>query len=129
MIADTSAFLAVALSEPEREKIISVTQGVELLAPEILPYEVGNALSALCKRQRLDEEQVQLVHEVIDSIPVRLVGVDVLTALQLAMRYRIYAYDAYFLECGRVYRCPLLTLDRQMQRVASDMGLTVVEFQ
>jgi len=36
--------MAVALDEAEREAIIASTQSAELLAPEVLPYEIGNAL-------------------------------------------------------------------------------------
>ena len=53
IVADTNIFLAVALNEPEKKEIIALTVGHELIAPEILPFEIGNALSALVKRKRL----------------------------------------------------------------------------
>ena len=52
LVADTNIFLAVALDEPEKEQIIQATAGADIIAPEILPYEIGNALSAMVKRQR-----------------------------------------------------------------------------
>ena len=51
IIADTNIFLAIALNEPEKEQIIQLTSGVNIIAPEILPYEIGNALSAMIKRK------------------------------------------------------------------------------
>jgi len=39
--------LAVALDEPEKKRIIDLTSGVDVIAPKILPYEIGNALSAI----------------------------------------------------------------------------------
>ncbi len=39
-VADTSTFLAVALEEPEKSRLIEVTEGKELVAPPILPYEI-----------------------------------------------------------------------------------------
>ena len=44
LVADTSVFLAVTLEEPERARIIELTAGTELLAPEVLPFEIGNAI-------------------------------------------------------------------------------------
>ena len=54
IIADTNIFLAVVLEEPEKGRIIQLTAGHELAAPEILPYEIGNALTALVKRKVLN---------------------------------------------------------------------------
>ena len=51
IITDTNIFLAIALNEPEKEQIIQLTSGVNIIAPEILPYEIGNALSAMIKRK------------------------------------------------------------------------------
>jgi hypothetical protein len=45
IIADTNTFLAVALNEPEKPEIIRLTTGYDLVAPLILPFEIGNALS------------------------------------------------------------------------------------
>jgi len=53
IIADTNTFLAVTLYEPERDTIIRLTVGHDLVAPNILPFEIGNALSAMLKRHRL----------------------------------------------------------------------------
>src|SRR5690606_17464999 len=47
IVADTSAFLAVVLNEPERQRIVKLTAEASLLAPEFLPYEIGNALTAM----------------------------------------------------------------------------------
>lgn len=60
VVADTNTFLAVALNEPERPRIIDMTQGCDLLAPEVLPFEIGNALTAMVKRGALPAEQVAL---------------------------------------------------------------------
>jgi hypothetical protein len=47
IIADTNIFLAVALDEPEKERIVSLSEGFDLAAPNVLPFEIGNALSAM----------------------------------------------------------------------------------
>ena len=127
VVADTNVFLAVALNEPEKDRIIELTVDAVALAPEILPYEIGNALSAMVKRRRLTEAEALEAEQLAGRIPVRLVGIDVQASLQLASTYDIYAYDAYFLQCARVYSRPLITLDRRMKQVADQIGIKVLE--
>lgn len=127
IVADTNIFLAVALDEPEKKAIVEATTDADIVAPDILPYEIGNALSAMVKRRQLDAGQAEAVRVVTQRIPVRLLAVDIAEALRVALQFDIYAYDAYFLTLARTSACPLLTLDKQMQRVAMDMGLEVVE--
>jgi predicted nucleic acid-binding protein len=86
-----------------------------------LPYEIGNALSATVKRQRLSAVQARAALTAARSIPVRLVGVDIAEALQLASDFDLYAYGAYFLQCARTAPGPLLTLDARMRNVATEL--------
>ena len=126
-LADTNTFLAVALNEPEKAWLVDVTEGGELAAPAILPYEVGNALSALVKRKGIRPEQAAEVWDIISSIPVELIEVDIRAGMLLAVRFGIYAYDAYFLQSALQLRCPLLTLDQGMHRVARELDIKLVE--
>lgn len=127
LVADTNILLAAALDEPEKANIVRLTQGADAAAPEILPYEIGNALTAMCKRRRITPQEAVRAHGITKQIPIRLIAVDIGRALEIALRCDIYAYDAYFLECARSLSCPLLTLDRQMQRIAASLGIEILE--
>ena len=127
MVADTSVFLAVALDEPERRGLVSLTEGHDLIAPEILPYEIGNALTAMLKKGALKPREVLLAWDAVQAIAVDLRAVDIRSALGIAARLGVYAYDAYFLECALDLRIPLLTLDKGMKRGARDLGIAVLE--
>lgn len=129
IIADTNIFLSVALNEPEKARIIQLTTDTSISAPEILPYEVGNALSAMIKRKRLTTAEALKAYMAVQVIPVRLVSVDIQTSLKIAAEHGIYSYDAYFLQCARVYSLPLLTLDKRMKQVAEQLGLQVLELE
>ncbi|PZD72223.1 hypothetical protein C1752_03809 [Acaryochloris thomasi RCC1774] len=59
IVADTNIFLAVTLEEESKDRIIEVTEGCSLYAPEILPYEIGNALSAMVKRHQIEGMMLQ----------------------------------------------------------------------
>jgi predicted nucleic acid-binding protein len=127
IVADTSIFLAVALNEPEKGAIFRLTTDASITAPEILPYEIGNALSAMVKRKKLTEAEALKAEKATGQIPVRLVGVDIRAALKIAAERNIYACDAYFLQCARLYSLPLLTLDKRMKQVAVELGIQVLE--
>lgn len=127
LVSDTNIFLAVVLDEPEKDNIIRLTSTANAISPDILLYEVGNALSAMVKRKKLTRTEALSALEKVGSIPVRLVPVDIRQALKLALEYDIYAYDAYFLQCAKQLSCPLITLDKRMKQIAYDLKIEVVE--
>ena len=89
IVADTNTFLAVALEEPEKRKIISLTIGHELIAPESLPFEIGNALSAMVKRKKLRSDEAILAWEAVQAIPVDLRNIEFHKALAIAFQYML----------------------------------------
>ena len=119
--------MAVALNEPDKENIIQLTADASAISPEILPYEVGNALTAMVKRKQLTSKEALATLHAVNTIPVRLVSVNIQKALELALKYNIYAYDAYFLQSANDLACPLLTLDKQMKEIAYDLNIEVLE--
>ena len=127
IIADTNIFLAVALNEPEKEQIIEITSEALLIAPESLPFEIGNALSAMIKRRQITKQEALAAENFTQNIQVRLVPVEIQSCLQLAIKKNIYAYDAYFLQCAISLSYPLLTLDNRMRQLAEEMGIEVLE--
>lgn len=127
IVADTNTFIAVALNEPEKDLIIRLTEGCDLVAPEILPFEIGNALTAMMKKSIMQADEVVSSWEIVQLIPVDLRRIDIKSALKIATKFNIYAYDAYFLECADSLRSPLLTLDRGMKIIARKIGITILE--
>ena len=127
LVVDTSAVLAVLLEEPEREVLVRLTAGATLCIPPSVPWEVGNALSALVRRRRLTRAHARRVVRSFEAIPVETVGIDLERAVDLAGAHNLYAYDGYLLEAARTRRAPLLTLDRALRRAAERIGLGIVE--
>jgi predicted nucleic acid-binding protein len=125
-VIDTSAIIAVLLSEPERAMLVRVTRGTELVAPASVHWEIGNALSAGLKRRRLTLAQGQRALTAYAAIPIRFVDVDLALSLDLAVEHALYAYDAYLLTCALQQRAPLLTLDAGLIRTANALGIDLV---
>ena len=129
IIIDTSAIIAVIANEPEKSALVAATEGAELLAPASVHWEIGNAFSAMLKRQRISLEQAQKALAVYQKIPIRFLDVDLEQALSLSSEHGIYAYDAYLIACAQAQRAPLLALDRGLIHAAKQAGVSVVEVQ
>jgi predicted nucleic acid-binding protein len=127
IVADASAFLAVVLNEASRDSIIRNTTGRGIVAPEILPYEVGNALVVVRKKGRLTEREVLQAFDSAQQIAVTLLPVTIPSAVKLAIQFGIYAYDAYYLQCCIENRLPLLSLDVRMCEVAKRLRIQILE--
>jgi predicted nucleic acid-binding protein len=124
---DTSALLAVVLGGPERDAIVRATSGYGLVAPGSVPWEVGNAFSAMFKKKRLSLKEARTGISIFLQIPVRYAIPDLARAVALADELGIYAYDAYVLECAARFRTALITLDRQVAANAAPLGIACAE--
>ena len=129
IVIDTSALIAVILAEPERDAIVTVTSGHALIGPGSIPWEVGNAFAAMIKQRRVGVANAQRGLEILASIPLRYVNVDMANVLSLAAEVNAYAYDAYFLDCASRHGAPLLTLDRPLRRAADRLGVNLVNLE
>lgn len=123
---DTSVLLAVCTNEASKPKLVELTQGHYLLVPASVHWEVGNALSAMLKRGRITGLQAQACLLAYQQIPLTKIEVDLATAVELAGRFQIYAYDAYLLTCALAQRTPLLTLDRALIATAKQLNIEVL---
>jgi len=127
IVIDASAILAVVLNEPERRAIIAAAKGTKLLAPESIPFEIGNAISSLLKRRAIGIAEGIAVYHGFAGIPIRFVQVDLPRAISIAGEEGLYAYDAYLLAIAEAFKAPLLTLDRRLAAAAHERALSVVE--
>jgi predicted nucleic acid-binding protein len=127
LVIDTSAIIAVIAGEPEKPALISTSEGFELVSPLSMHWEIGNAFSAMIKRGRITLEQADHAVQIYSQIPIRLVDVDLRQAMEIVDRHKIYAYDAYMIACSLVRKCPLITLDTRLARIAKVAGVEVVE--
>jgi predicted nucleic acid-binding protein len=126
---DASTIIAVIANEPEKPALVRLTQGANLIAAASIHWEIGNAFSAMLKRQRISLHQALQALEIYQSIPIRFVEVELDAALKIAAEMNLYAYDAYLIRCALKYNVPLLTLDKGLQHAAREQGVAVLEVQ
>ena len=126
IIADTNTFLEVALHQPQTLWIIEKTQNSINYAPQVLPFEIANALSAMVKRKQITEQTALIAYNKAMMIPVNLREINIYQALQIATANGIYAYDAFYLQLASETGYPILTLDKGMKYVAEKLGITIL---
>jgi predicted nucleic acid-binding protein len=123
---DTSAVISVCLNEPTKALLVSLSEGCSLIAPRSIHWEVGNALSAMLKRNVVDLNTATSYLRSYHAIPIKMIDVDLEQSLSIASRYRMYAYDAYLLSCAMQYSTSLMTLDGPMKIAARQLGIRVL---
>ena len=127
IVIDTSALIAVIVGEPERNKIVELTTGNTLIGPGSIPWEIGNAFSAMFKQNRLKLDEAEKGLLIFDTIPLRYTRPDFVNALKISKKANMYAYDAYFLDCAIRHKSPLLTLDKKLKMAAQKFNVETME--
>lgn len=127
IIIDTSALMAIIGNEPDKPKLIEVTQDAELIAPPSVHWEIGNAFSALFKKRQVTLTQALQAIQAYQQIPILFREVELTTTLQLCLSLNIYAYDAYLIASALQHDSPLLSLDRQLLKAAVKAGANIIE--
>jgi len=113
--------------QPEKAEMIRLTRGATLIAPPSVHWEIGNAFSAMFKRRAIELPAAIKALSVYGAIPIRMIDIDLVQALQLSQQLDVYAYDAYILACAVNQHAPILTLDRGLRERARDLKLDVLE--
>ena len=127
IVIDTSALVAVIAGEPERDRIVNLTAGHTLISPGSIPWEIGNAFSAMLKKNRLTLDDAKTGLDIFEKIPIQFTKPDLGHSMAIAHQARIYAYDAYLLDCAIRHKAPLLTLDRKLMIAAKCLNVAIVE--
>ena len=127
IIVDTSIIIAVIINEENKKRIIELTKGSNLFAPASLHWEIGNAFSVMFKRDKLTIKQAKIALRYYNEIPIRFADMDLENVLDIANKYKIYAYDAYFIATAKELNAPLFSLDKNLLQIARKEGLKVIK--
>ena len=127
VVVDASVLIAVVTNEPEKANLIKLTQNVDLIAPHSIHWEIGNAFSAMLKRNRVPLEEAIQAIAAYQKIPIRFVSIELDEAIRLADTLKIYAYDAFLIRCAIKYKSPLLSLDKSLVNSAKLIKARILE--
>jgi len=126
ILIDACALMAIIVKEPERDLIIQMTQNAVMVSPNMVPYEIANALTKMMKKKIIEKERMINAFNYFKRIPIRTIDVDIEKALDIAWEYKIYAYDACYLESAKRMNLPLLTFDETMKKVGKELGIKIL---
>lgn len=127
LTVDTSIIIAVITNEKHKKQLIKATEGVDLIAPLSLHWEIGNAFSAMFKRKRISIQQAFAALAAYHQIPIRFSDIELGVALELSHNLNIYAYDAYVIGCSLKHNAALLSLDERLLKAAQKAGVKIRE--
>ena len=103
---------------------------MDLCVPRLWVYEMNNLLVSAAKRKRIKPEQIAEAHQALEAIPRQTHDHESLLACErvsnLALRHKISAYDAAYLELADRLQCDLATLDQRLATAATRAAVTVV---
>ena len=111
--------VAIVFGEPGSLTLAQQLEGRHLLAPTLMPYEVANALWVKARRDL--EHQSALFEQFRDFLMVSFetCEIDLEAAASLGLQHGLTVYDASYIWLAIERKAGLVTLDRQMARVAS----------
>ena len=126
ILTDACAIMAVIVKEPERDLVIQLTKNAVIVSPNMISYEIANALTKMMKRKVIEKENMINAFEYFKKIPIKTIEIDIKNALEIAWEYNIYAYDACYLESAERLNLPLLTFDNNMVKVGKKLGINIL---
>jgi predicted nucleic acid-binding protein len=127
ILLDASAIIAVIADEPEAQIVIDCTQNATIVSPSIISCEIANALTRMMRKKIIvTEEQLLNLIKNFKLIPLKIVNIDLEKTLKIAWHYKIYAYDAFYLEAAKRLQLPLVTFDDNMRKIGKELGLNVL---
>jgi predicted nucleic acid-binding protein len=127
ILLDASAIIAVIADEPESQIVINCTRNATIVSPSIISCEIANALTRMMKKKVIvsKEQMIELIKN-FKLIPIKFLDIDLEKTLEIAWNYKIYAYDAFYLEIAKRLQLPLITFDSGMRKIANELGLNVL---
>ena len=124
IVIDASCILEFLLNQDSKDFVTQKAGSYNLVAPQCLPYEIGNAVSKLMKRKLISIFEGTAVYHEFVRIPFRFIEPDIPDALMIAGNTNSYAYDAYYISVAKRLGIPLFTMDENMKSNAQLQGVT-----
>lgn len=117
LVLDASAAVALlADAGPAGQWVETTIAGMSLLAPELLPFEVGNILRRQALAGVLDASAATLAHADLVALPIHLYPYAAVADRAWELRANMTTYDASYVALAELLTVPLVTLDVRLTR-------------
>ena len=133
-VIDNSVVMAWCFNDEEDDYDDAVLESLEVaeaLAPSVWPLEVGNALLAAERKQRLNQAASVRFLALLCALPIRVEQESPDRMLKeivaLAREQKLSTYDASYLDLAMRCDLPLATKDTALAEAARRCGLSLFE--
>ena len=103
-----------------------VGRQISLRAPELMPYELGNAVWQAERRGRIKRDQADQIIQAMAGLEIELLPLDWGEMLPLARRFNCSAYDAAYLTLAERLGEPFVTGDEKLYQAVHEQMEGVV---
>lgn len=123
-VVDASAVGALLFGEEAGPWVRDQTADQELIAPALLPFELGNVCWVKIRRNPNEADALlRAWTNWTDEPPVTIIEVDLMGTLQLARMHNLTFYDATYLWLASDQGADLISLDAALVGAARAIGL------
>ena len=89
-------------------------------------YEIANALTKMMRKKIIEKKKMINAFNYYRIILIKEIEINFEKALEIAWDYKIYAYDACYLEAAKRLNVPLLTFDNNMSKIGIGLGINIL---
>lgn len=118
IVVDCSVICGILFDEPWRTEAMSRIAGRTLYAPYLLDHEVVS-VTLKKERQNWSRESTAAALEDYGQYQIELRDTNAAQQFDLALRYKLSAYDAAYLWLAAELKAPLATFDAKLAKAAS----------
>jgi predicted nucleic acid-binding protein len=126
-VVDASVAVSWFIYRPENEQTAPWLEKTDLIAPDFILAEVGNAFWRYIQRKHLEIEEAIAILDRLPGCFSRLIPIGELVnnALLLAKEHDHPIYDCCYLALAQREKESLVTLDRRMAEIGERTGVKV----
>ena len=99
----------------------------KFIAPELFDYEITNIFWKLAKVRDLSISAVRNFLATVRSLGIERQKPDMMKIFMFASETGLTAYDASYLSLAKEFDCPIATFDKEIIKIANQLGIEVVK--
>ena len=120
LVVDASAVVALLVDQGAAGRwVAGQVAGQVLIAPDLLPFDVANALRRQVRAGLLHADRATAAHRAMVAVHAELWPYAPLSRRVWALRDQLSSYDAAYVAVAELVDAPLITLDTRLARGVS----------